>query len=195
MGLLKSYYKHKHPEVPDEKIPGWYKVSIWGAVKKKLRKYFSAVVIPTIPFNGLRIACYRLCGYKVGGGTFIGMRCYLDDLCYDKIVIGNNVTISYGVYFAGHGRKQGHHRIIIEDGAYIGMRASIIAPNDITIGKKAIVGACSLVNRSIGEGEIVAGVPAKPLHKKEDKTNEGSHIFTKEQGMDVQGISTFRGET
>ena len=49
------------------------------------------------------------------GGTFIGMHCYLDDLCYDKIEIGKNVTISYGVYFACHGRKQGHNKIIIED--------------------------------------------------------------------------------
>lgn len=92
------------------------------------------------------------------------MRCYLDDLCYDKIEIGRNVTISYGVYFACHGRKQGHNRIVIEDGAYIGMRASIIAPHDITIGKKAIVGACSLVNRSVAASETVAGIPAKPLH-------------------------------
>lgn len=102
-----------------------------------------------------------------GGGTFIGMHCYLDDQCYDKIEIGKNVTISYGVYFACHGRKQGHNKIVIEDGAYIGMRANIIAPKDVTIGAGAIVGAASLVNRSVAPGEIVAGVPAKPLHPKE----------------------------
>lgn len=27
----------------------------------------------------------------------IGMNCYLDDLCYNKIEIDKNVTISYGV--------------------------------------------------------------------------------------------------
>jgi acetyltransferase-like isoleucine patch superfamily enzyme len=108
-----------------------------------------------------------MCGYKIGEGTFIGMHCYLDDLCYDKIEIGKNVTISYGVYFACHGRKQGHNKIVIEDGAYIGMRANIIAPKDVTIGAGAIVGAASLVNRSVAPGEIVAGVPAKPLHPKE----------------------------
>ena len=102
--------------------------------------------------------------FQSGGGTFIGMRCYLDDLCYDKIEIGKNVTISYGVYFACHGRKQGHNRIIIEDGAYVGMRTSIIAPRDIVIGQKSIVGACALVNRNVAPGDIVAGVPAKPLH-------------------------------
>ena len=55
---------------------------------------------------------------------------------------------------------------MIEDGAYIVMRANIIAPKDVTIGAGVIVGAASLVNRSVALGEIVAGVPAKPLHKK-----------------------------
>ena len=100
------------------------------------------------------------------------MHCYLDDLCYDKIEIGKNVTISYGVYFACHGRKQGHNKIVIEDGAYVGMRTSIIAPKDVTIGTGAIVGAVSLVNRSVPPWTIVAGVPAKPLHKKSETNIE-----------------------
>ena len=79
-------------------------------------KWFSAVVIPIIPFSNLRLQCYRWCGYKIGKNTFIGMRCYLDDMCYDLIEIGNNVTISYG---ACHGRKQGHNKIVIKDGVYI----------------------------------------------------------------------------
>lgn len=166
MGLILKYYKWRHPGVSEDKIPERYKISLWAAIKKPFRKWFSAVVVPKIPFTNLRVACYRLCGYKIGKNTFIGMHCYLDDLCYDKIEIGNNVTISYGVYFACHGRKQWHNRIVIEDGAYIGMRASIIAPTDIIIGEKSIVGAASLVNRSVEKGEIVAGVPAKPLHKK-----------------------------
>lgn len=166
MGLILMFYKLRHPGVSEDMIPSRYKISLWAGFKKPIRKWFSAVFVPKIPFTKLRMACYRMCGYKIGKNTFIGMHCYLDDLCYDKIEIGKDVTISYGVYFACHGHKQGHNRIVIEDGAYIGMRANIIAPTDIVIGEKSIVGAASLVNKSVGKGEIVAGVPAKPLHKK-----------------------------
>lgn len=92
------------------------------------------------------------------------MRCYLDDMCYDLIEIGNNVTISYGVYFALHGRKQGHNKLKIEDNAYIGMRATIIARNDMIIGKGAIIGASSLVNKSVGDNDIVVGIPARKIN-------------------------------
>lgn len=62
------------------------------------------------------------------------MKCYLDDMCYDLLEIGNNVTISYGVYFACHGKGQGHLPIIIEDGAYVGMRACVISKNPEELG-------------------------------------------------------------
>ena len=111
------------------------------------------------------------------------MRCYLDDLCYDKIEIGKNVTISYGVYFACHGRKQGHNKIIIKDGAYIGMRASIIAPKgDVVIGEKAIIGTMTLVNKSVPAGMTAVGVPCKILEKKapnqvaQEKNTENGNI-------------------
>ena len=166
MGLVKIFYKFRHPGVQEDYIPARYNISFWVAIKKTIRKWFSAVLIPTIPFNGFRVWCYKLAGYKIGKDCFIGMRCYLDDLCYDKIIIGNNVTISYGVYFACHGRKQNHNKIIIEDGAYIGMRASIIAPKgDVVIGKRAIVGAQTLVNKSIPDKRYAVGIPCRTLEK------------------------------
>lgn len=67
MGLIKWGYKMRHPEVPEDKIPARYKISLWDGIKKPIRKWFSAVVIPTIPFNNLRVSCYRLAGYKIGG--------------------------------------------------------------------------------------------------------------------------------
>ena len=86
-------------------------------------------------------------------------------MCYDLIEIGSNVTISYGVFFACHGRRQGHNPIVIKDGAYIGMNSSIIARKEggIVIGEKAIVGACSLVNKSVPDGATVVGIPARVI--------------------------------
>lgn len=101
------------------------------------------------------------------GGTFIGMKCYFDDLCVDKIEIGKNVTISYGVYFACHGRKQGHNKIVIRDGAYIGMRTSITARHDIEIGENAVIGAMTLVNKSIPSGATAVGVPCRVISRAE----------------------------
>ena len=139
--------------------------SLMKIISKPIRKWFSAVLIPTIPFSNLRVQCYRWCGYKIGKGTFIGMRCYLDDMCYDLIEIGNDVTISYGVYFACHGRKQGHNKIVIKDGAYVGMKATIIARKDegTIIGKDTVIGACALVNKSIPDNTTAVGIPAKIL--------------------------------
>ncbi|WP_239449024.1 N-acetyltransferase [Mediterranea sp. An20] len=96
------------------------------------------------------------------------MRCYLDDMCYDLIEIEDHVTISYGVFFACHGRKQGHNKLVIKKGAYIGMNSSIVARNaeGLIIGENAVVGACSLVNKSVDAEDVVVGIPAKSIRKK-----------------------------
>ena len=171
MRVLVLIYKLRHPSATWNDIPYYYKRSIIAECWHLIRKAICQNIAPNCVLNPVRIALYRLCGFKIGKGCFIGMKCYLDDLCVDKIIIGNNVTISYGVYFACHGRKQGHNRIEIKDGAYVGMRASITARHDIEIGKEAIVGAMSLVNKSVADGETVVGVPAKPLVKNKSKTN------------------------
>jgi len=90
------------------------------------------------------------------------MKCYLDDVCVDKMEIGDHVTISYGVYFACHGRNQTHHRIVIKSEAYIGMKASIITPKgDVEIGEGAIVGAMTLVNKNVPARSTAVGVPCR----------------------------------
>ena len=93
------------------------------------------------------------------------MRCYLDDMCYDLLKIGNNCIISYGVFFACHGRNQEHLPITIEDGVYIGMRANIISKTPektgLTIGKNAVIGACTLVNKNVPAGATAIGVPCR----------------------------------
>lgn len=130
------------------------------------RKLWSARIIPNLVTNGARIFFYRLIGYKnISKKCFIGMKCYLDDLEPKMITIEEGVSVSYGTYFACHGKGQDHNPILIKKGAYIGMHSTIISPVDggIVIGEKAIVGAGSLVNRTIPDGETWAGNPARKI--------------------------------
>ena len=123
MKLAKKIYEKR----TGKPAPYYYDYSIFTIIGKPLRKFVAQVLAPNCPFNNLRICLYRLCGFQIGKGTFIGMKCYLDDMCYDLLKIGDHVTVSYGVYFACHGKNQGHYPIEIEDGAYVGMRSSIIS--------------------------------------------------------------------
>lgn len=126
------------------------------------RKWLSAKIIPHMVLNGWRIFFYRLCGYNIGKNVFIGMRCYLDDLEPHMLTIEDNVTISYGVFFACHGYGQQHMPITIKKGAYVGMRSSIISgKTGVTIGENAVAGACTLVNKDIPSGATAVGVPCR----------------------------------
>ena len=163
MRPLKVLYE----KIRKKPAPAYLELPLWKLVLKPFRKWFTNAVAPYIPFNCVRILIYRMCGFKIGKGTFIGMRCYLDDMCYDLLKIGAGCTISYGVFFSCHGRHQGHVPIVVEDGAYIGMRANIISKNadptqtGVVIGKNAVIGACTLVNRNVPEGATAVGVPGR----------------------------------
>ncbi len=168
MRLLKSAYE----KIKGKPAPYYYDYSVLTMVGKPVRKWVVNAIAPNCVFNIIRIFLYRLCGFKIGRHVFIGMHCYLDDMCYDLTTIGNNVTISYGVYFACHGKNQGHYPIIIKDGAYIGMRANIISKNiqgggyrGVVIGQNAVIGACTLVNRDVPDGTIAVGIPCRIIEK------------------------------
>lgn len=163
--ILAHIYLMKHPDATENDIPYWYRRSIIGEIWHLIRKKICVVWAPNCTITPLRIALYRLCGFKIGKGTFIGMKCYLDDLCVHELVIGEHVTISYGVYFACHGVNQAHNKITIRNNAYIGMRASIIAPEDVEIGEGAIIGAQTLVNKSVPAHQTAVGVPCRIIDK------------------------------
>ncbi len=160
------YLKQVYEKVYHKKAPYYYDYSLGTILMKPIRKWLTNVAAANCPFNCIRIFIYRRCGFKIGKSVFIGMRCYLDDMCYDLMTIGDHVTISYGVYFACHGKNQGHYPIVIEDHAYIGMRAAVISKNcmgseGVRIGKQAVVGAFTLVNRDVPENTCAVGVPCR----------------------------------
>ena len=170
MKLLKYVYE----KCTGRDAPYYYNYSFTTVITKPIRKWFTNVVAANCPFNCIRVFIYRICGFKIGKNVFIGMRCYLDDMCYELMHIGDNVVISYGVFFSCHGVGQGHSPIIIEDGAYIGMRANLISNNKnkekvgIVIGENAIIGACTLVNCDIPADATAIGIPCI-IKRKETK--------------------------
>ncbi len=156
MYILEKFYE----KILKKEPPYYARYSIFIILWKPIRKYISVVIIPNVPFTNLRVSLYRIIGFNIGKNVFIGMKCYMDDVAIDKTIIEDNVTISYGTYFACHGKNQGHTAILIKKGAYIGMRCNVISgKNGITIGEQSIIGAGSLVNKNIPEGAVGAGVP------------------------------------
>ena len=175
--LIASVYEklYKRPAPPYVR-----EYSVRHVITIPLRKWLTNAVAANCPFNCIRILLYRMCGFRIGRHTHIGMRCYLDDHCAKLIEIGSHVTISYGVFFTCHGHGQTHCPIRIEDGAYIGMRANLLSKNrdgsenGIVIGKGAVVGACALVNCDVPEGATAVGVPCRILEKevRDDENDE-----------------------
>jgi len=162
MYIIEKFYT----KVLKKEAPYYAKYSTVTIVWKPIRKYINVVIIPNVPFTNLRVKMYRMIGFKIGKNVFIGMKCYMDDIEPAKTIIGDNVTISYGTYFACHGKSQTHTPIVIDDGVYVGMRSNIISGKEgIIIGKNAIIGAGSLVNRDIPENTTALGLPVKILDK------------------------------
>lgn len=111
-------------------------------------------------------------GIKIGEGTIIGYRTFLDGR--EKLEIGDHVDIASEVmiYNSEHDIHAEDMRAVeapvkIEDYVFIGPRA-IILPG-VKIGKGAVVAAGAVVTKDVPEKTIVAGVPAKPIGKRKVK--------------------------
>lgn len=165
-------------------VAPWRRHSPLLLLWKPIRKFLNVIVIPMIPFNDLRIGLYRLLGFKIGKHVFIGMRCYLDDVNPGLTRIGNYVGISYGVYFAVHGIHQdGSQPIEIGDGTYIGMRTTIVAGRQgVRIGRNCLVGAASVVTRSLPDHAVAVGVPARVLRYSDEVLSRRFHHHLGEAG-------------
>ena len=158
MVILEQFYK----KILQKEPPYYAKYALGTIIWKPIRKYLNVVIIPNVPFTNLRVAMYRWIGFNIGKNVFIGMKCYLDDVAVEKLTIEENVTISYGCYFACHGKNQGHMPIHIEKGAYIGMRCNLLAGEEgIVVGENSIIGAGSLVNKTIPPNMTAMGIPVK----------------------------------
>ena len=138
-------------------------------IKKKLLK----LIAKQIPGNGVRIRLLRMCGYVIGDKVYIGEDFIIIDDLYEteykfNLSVGDRAAISPRVTFVLHTEPNdsrivpyvNSHRgsITIESDAWIGTGA-VILPN-VIIGEGAVVGANSVVTKSVAPYTVVGGVPA-----------------------------------
>ncbi|HNW74005.1 MAG TPA: DapH/DapD/GlmU-related protein [Bacteroidales bacterium] len=111
----------------------------------------------------------------IGKGSNIGDNTIIDTS--DDVIIGEQVALGPHdiVYTHDHDYrsdsfaawKGGVHtgKVVVEDGAWVGARVTLLP--GVTIGKRAIVAAGSVVTKDVAPGDIVGGIPAKSLLKKQ----------------------------
>ena len=139
---------------------------------------------------GCRIEAYPKTDKKV---LFFGENFQMNDYVHitamQSVKIGNNVLLASKIYISdcSHGTYSGnendshpdsipHDRplsskpVVIEDNVWLGEFVSVLP--GVTIGKGSIVGANSVVSKSLPPYVIAVGTPAKPIKKFNFETNK-----------------------
>lgn len=110
------------------------------------------------------------------------MNDYVHITAMESVVIGNNVLLASKIYISdcSHGSYLGDEfdshpdsipkerdmyskPVVIEDNVWLGEFVSVLP--GVTIGKGTIVGANSVVSKSLPAFVIAVGTPAKPIKK------------------------------
>lgn len=148
--------------------------------------YLLNTFVNKIPFPEIRMKLYRRAGMTIGAdtnimmhafvleapGITIGPNCIIGPFTTldgrGTLTVGRNVNIAGEVLTIG-----GHHmvdsptaegitgKVVIEDNAWIAMRATILP--GVTVGEGAYVAAAALVNRDVEPYTLVGGVPARKI--------------------------------
>lgn len=162
--------------------PGWY-VQLWWLVQATLFRWSPQFLY------GWRRLLLRLFGAKIGQGVIVrptaeitypwkltlGDHCWIGDYAtlytLGEIRIGDNAVISQHCYLAGAGHDYTRptfdmvaQPIVIEPEVWLATRV-FVAPG-VTVGRGAVVGACSVVVRDVPPMTISAGNPARVLRQR-----------------------------
>ena len=103
-------------------------------------------------------------GAVIGADTMIDMGAVLGG----RATVGSRCHVGAGAVLAGVVEPASATPVIVEDGVLIGANAVVI--EGVHIGKNAVVAAGSVVISDVPDNAVVAGVPAKVIKMKDEKT-------------------------
>src|SRR3954452_23530038 len=115
---------------------------------------------------------------EVQAGASIGRNCKIQSHSFvcDGVEIGDEVFVGHGVMFINDKRPRATRddgslqteddwdlvTTVVEERASLGSGAVVLC--GVRIGAGALVGAGAVVTRAVAAGEVVAGVPSRPIH-------------------------------
>ena len=116
-----------------------------------------------------------LTSIEIHPGAKIGRRFFIDHgmgvVVGETTEIGNDVLIYQGVVLGGVSREKVKRHPTIEDNVVIGAGAILLGP--ITVGKRAKIGAGSVVINDVPANSTVVGVPGRAIMQKITKKVSG----------------------
>lgn len=110
-------------------------------------------------------------GAIVGAGTMIDMNVVLGG----RAEIGANCHIGAGTVIAGVIEPPSSKPAVVEDDVVIGANAVVL--EGVRVGKGAVVAAGAVVTEDVAPNAVVAGIPARFIKIKDDKTSSKTQIM------------------
>ncbi len=126
------------------------------------------------PYFSLREGSVLKDGSKVGTfvetkNTVVGESSKIPHLSYfGDAELGTGVNVGAGSITCNYDGAN-KHKTKIEDGVFIGSDTMLVAP--VNLGKDSGTGAGSVVTQDVEDGDLVAGVPAVRLRKRNNKND------------------------
>jgi 2,3,4,5-tetrahydropyridine-2,6-dicarboxylate N-acetyltransferase len=121
--------------------------------------------------------CVIMMGAVLNIGAVIGEKTMIDMnvVVGGRAVVGSNCHIGAGTVLAGVIEPPSAQPVVIENDVVIG--ANVVVLEGIRVGRGAVIAAGSVVIDDVEQNTVMAGIPAKPLKKVDDKTKSKTQLM------------------